>query len=96
MPEPWLRLPVAKPLPEVDQQAENHFQTFHALKVGPSFPVRGRRDLAGRFDWIDALDAVHECDCGRLPGDRTPACGCWPDEVLPILLPVLLPMKEAA
>jgi hypothetical protein len=24
--------------------------------------------------------ADHECDHGRLPFDRTPACGCWPQE----------------
>ena len=22
--------------------------------------------------------ADHECRHGRLPGDRTPPCGCWP------------------
>jgi hypothetical protein len=24
--------------------------------------------------------ADHECNCGRLPFDRTPPCGCWPQE----------------
>jgi hypothetical protein len=24
--------------------------------------------------------ADHECHCGRLPFDRTPPCGCWPQE----------------
>jgi len=24
--------------------------------------------------------ADRECDHGRLPGDRSPACGCWHDE----------------
>ena len=24
--------------------------------------------------------ADHECRHGRLPFDRTPACGCWPQE----------------
>ena len=24
--------------------------------------------------------ADHECAHGRLPGDRTPRCGCWPNE----------------
>lgn len=24
--------------------------------------------------------ADDECQHGRLPGDSTPACGCWPDE----------------
>jgi hypothetical protein len=24
--------------------------------------------------------ADHECRHGRLPGDRTPSCGCWPQE----------------
>ncbi|HYB25588.1 MAG TPA: hypothetical protein VEF89_03145 [Solirubrobacteraceae bacterium] len=24
--------------------------------------------------------ADHECQHGRLPGDSTPRCGCWPQE----------------
>ena len=24
--------------------------------------------------------ADHQCEHGRLPGDRTPRCGCWPQE----------------
>jgi hypothetical protein len=24
--------------------------------------------------------ADHECAHGRLPADRTPTCGCWPQE----------------
>ena len=24
--------------------------------------------------------ADHECRHGRLPSDRTPPCGCWPEE----------------
>ena len=24
--------------------------------------------------------ADHECRHGRLPGDGTPPCGCWPEE----------------
>jgi len=24
--------------------------------------------------------ADHECPHGRLPGDHTPKCGCWPEE----------------
>ena len=24
--------------------------------------------------------ADHECQHGRLPGDRTAKCGCWPEE----------------
>ena len=26
-------------------------------------------------------DAELECEHGRLPGDRTPACGCWAGEM---------------
>jgi hypothetical protein len=29
--------------------------------------------------------ADHECRCGRLPFDRTPPCGCWPQEQAAIL-----------
>jgi hypothetical protein len=28
-------------------------------------------------------DVEHECEHGRLAGDRTPACGCWPQEPYP-------------
>lgn len=31
---------------------------------------------------IGAL-ADTECRCGRLPGDPTPICGCWPQEPMP-------------
>ena len=29
--------------------------------------------------------ADHECAHGRLPGDRTPKCGCWPQENAPVI-----------
>jgi hypothetical protein len=29
--------------------------------------------------------ADHECRHGRLPFDRTPACGCWPQEGAAVL-----------
>jgi hypothetical protein len=29
--------------------------------------------------------ADHECRHGRLPGDRTRACGCWPQENAPVI-----------
>jgi len=29
--------------------------------------------------------AAHECRHGRLPLDRTPACGCWPQEGAAVL-----------
>ncbi len=29
--------------------------------------------------------ADHECRHGRLPFDRTPACGCWPEEGAAVL-----------
>lgn len=48
------------------------------LQVGPMFPVRGRLDLAERLDRVAWLDANEECRHGRLPGDRTVVCGCWP------------------
>ena len=28
--------------------------------------------------------ADNECDHGRLPGDRTRKCGCWPPENAPV------------
>jgi hypothetical protein len=28
---------------------------------------------------------VHECAHGRLPGDRTPKCGCWAREAAPVI-----------
>jgi hypothetical protein len=29
--------------------------------------------------------ADHECAHGRLPGDRTPKCGCWAQESAPVI-----------
>ena len=29
--------------------------------------------------------ADHECVHGRLPGDRTAKCGCWPQENAPVI-----------
>ena len=29
--------------------------------------------------------ADHECAHGRLPGDHTPKCGCWPQENAPVI-----------
>ena len=29
--------------------------------------------------------ADHECTHGRLPGDRTATCGCWPQENAPVV-----------
>jgi hypothetical protein len=29
--------------------------------------------------------ADHECAHGRLPGDSTRACGCWPQENAPVI-----------
>lgn len=40
------------------------------LGLGGVDPV-ACRGMAG------SRDAVWECRHGRLPGDRTPACGCW-------------------
>jgi hypothetical protein len=39
--------------------------------------------------------ADHECRHGRLPHDRTPPCGCWPEEsavVLALSRPVRRPL----
>lgn len=35
--------------------------------------------------------ADNECKHGRLPSDRTPACGCWPGETRPRRVPQLTP-----
>jgi hypothetical protein len=37
--------------------------------------------------------ADHECQHGRLPFDRTPACGCWPQEGAAV---VILPAPRSA
>jgi hypothetical protein len=29
--------------------------------------------------------ADHECAHGRLPADRTPRCGCWPQEAATVI-----------
>jgi hypothetical protein len=37
--------------------------------------------------------AEHECRHGRLPFDRTPVCGCWPEEGAAVLA---LPRRRPA
>jgi hypothetical protein len=54
--------------------------------VSPSFSARYTAAMAecGGHGPIEAgvlgRLADHECRHGRLPFDRTPACGCWPQE----------------
>ena len=38
--------------------------------------------------------ADHECRHGRLPCDRTPACGCWPEEGA-VVLALSRPVEES-
>lgn len=41
------------------------------------------RVLELSLQWQDRIDnclADNECEHGRLHGDTTPACGCWPAE----------------
>jgi hypothetical protein len=45
--------------------------TATMAKCGGRCPIE--TGLLGRL-------ADHECRHGRLPFDRTPACGCWPEE----------------
>ena len=37
--------------------------------------------------------ADHQCRHGRLPFDRTPACGCWSEEAVAVI--VLQPPRPA-
>jgi hypothetical protein len=37
--------------------------------------------------------ADHECRHGRLPSDRTPPCGCWPEEGA-VVLALSRPVEE--
>jgi len=56
-----------------------------------SFPDRYRvaMRLAGGACPIEAgllgRLADHECVHGRLPSDRTPRCGCWPEEAATVI-----------
>jgi hypothetical protein len=55
------------------------------------FPARYRAAmrLAGGACPIEAgllgRLADHECAHGRLPADRTPKCGCWPQETATVI-----------
>lgn len=54
------------------------------------FPARYRaaeRDAGGCPIEAGALGrlADHECAHGRLPGDRTPRCGCWAHETASVI-----------
>jgi hypothetical protein len=67
------------------------------------FPARYRAAmrLAGRACPIEAgllgHLADHECAHGRLPADRTPKCGCWPQETATVIpLRTSAPIETAA
>jgi hypothetical protein len=58
------------------------------LLTGAACPIEA--GLLGRL-------ADHECAHGRLPGDRTPKCGCWPQETATVIpLRTSAPIKTAA
>jgi len=40
--------------------------------------------------------ADHECPHGRLPFDRTPSCGCWPQEGAAVLALPVRPTEDDA
>ncbi|MGN6167719.1 MAG: hypothetical protein ACTHQQ_06060 [Solirubrobacteraceae bacterium] len=46
---------------------------YNAARVRGGGPCPIEAGALGRL-------ADHECSHGRLPGDRTPLCGCWPQE----------------
>jgi len=48
--------------------------------------VPGRTPGLVGVDRQGALDAANECGHGRLSGDRSVPCGCWPLERLPASL----------
>jgi hypothetical protein len=57
---------------------------------------KGLRQTGGRCPieaGVAGRLADHECHCGRLPFDRTPPCGCWPQE--PAALVTLLTRSSA-
>ena len=47
-----------------------------AMRETGSCPIEA--GLLGRL-------ADHECAHGRLPGDHTAKCGCWPQEKAPVM-----------
>ena len=54
---------------------------------GGSCPIEA--GLLGRL-------ADHECPHGRLPLDRTPSCGCWPQEGAAVLALPVRPAQDDA
>lgn len=56
--------------------------------------VGDQRIHGGDMDRQEAKDAAHECRRhGRLSHDPTPACGCWPGELAPV---VVLPVDRSS
>jgi len=55
----------------MSQQSFSARYTAAMAECGGRYPIEA--GLLGRL-------ADHECPHGRLPFDRTPACGCWPEE----------------
>jgi hypothetical protein len=74
---------------------DRHFY-IHSLTIDQFGHGLKRMDGAGGFDLDDLREVDDECRHGRLEGDRTPACGCFPAEggVL-VQLPVFVRAGEA-
>lgn len=58
-------------------------------------PFGYRSSMFDPVDFAESLDAVNECKHGRLAGDRTVPCGCWPSEPIPFPQ-IVVDMEKAA
>ena len=64
--------------------------SFSARYTAAMTDCGGRRPIeAGMVGRL----ADHECRHGRLPSDRTPPCGCWPEEGA-VVLALSRPVEE--
>jgi hypothetical protein len=92
---PAQRRPRARPSSE--WEPTDHYKQLVIGSHGPGGLFAQTWTLAAGQCPLEAKDAAYECKHGRLPTDRTPPCGCWPQEGA-VVLPIspTQPLLEAA
>lgn len=82
-------LRVRQPAPQPEREPEPRHSVLEQLVIAPT--IYGHDPAFADEDRQEANDAFWECAHGRLAHDRTPPCGCWPQEPAPMPVPDLIP-----
>lgn len=70
--------------PEVAERRRHaRYYALHSLTVNTDGRPGGPAVVRGSRSALEFYDASNECVHGRIAGDRTEPCGCWPQEKPP-------------